>query len=235
MKVKDTANQAEKYVCIEVSDTGAGISDSIQSRIFEPFFTTKGIGEGTGLGLAIVYGIVKNHNGSIDLESVAERGTTFRFYLPVAPAEQKAITDEAVPAQISKQNHRNGHRTVLLVEDEEMMVLLLKKTFSKHGYKVLVALDGEEALNLFQHHKQEIDVVLLDMGLPKKAGWDVILKMKEENPQVSVVVSSGYIDPESRTKMYQAGVKDFIDKPYAPDAVVETLDSVIQRTELRVQ
>jgi two-component system, cell cycle sensor histidine kinase and response regulator CckA len=112
-----------------------------------------------------------------------------------------------------------------------MMVLLLKKTFSKHGYKVLVALDGEEALNLFHDHKLEIDVVLLDIGLPKKAGWDVILKMKEENPQVSVVVSSGYIDPESRAKMHQAGVKDFIDKPYTPDAVVEMLESVLEKAQ----
>jgi two-component system, cell cycle sensor histidine kinase and response regulator CckA len=111
------------------------------------------------------------------------------------------------------------------------MVLLLKKTFSKQGYKVLVALDGEEALNLFRQHKQEIDVVLLDIGLPKTAGWDVILKMKEEDPDVQVVISSGYIDPESKTRMHRVGVKDFIDKPYTPAAVVETVEAVLARTE----
>ena len=230
-KVKDTAAQAGQYVCIEVGDTGTGIPDSIRSRIFEPFFTTKGIGEGTGLGLAIVYGIIKNHNGAIDVESAPERGTTFRLYLPVAPAQQSAITDNAIRKQISERKQRNGQRTLLLVEDEEMMVLLLKKTLSKHGYKVLVALDGEEALNLFHHHKHEIDVVLLDIGLPKTAGWDVILKMKEEDPDVKVVISSGYIDPESKTKMQRVGVKDFIDKPYTPAAVVETLEAVLERTE----
>jgi DNA-binding response OmpR family regulator len=109
------------------------------------------------------------------------------------------------------------------------MVLLLRKTFAKHGYNVLVALDGEEALNLFQEHKHKIDVVLLDIGLPKKAGWEVILTMKEQNPQVSIVVSSGYIDPESKTKMYKAGIRNFVDKPYTPDAVVEILDAVIQQ------
>jgi PAS domain S-box-containing protein len=230
-KVKDTAAQAGQYVCIEVGDTGTGIPDSIRSRIFEPFFTTKGIGEGTGLGLAIVYGIIKNHNGAIDVESAPERGTTFRLYFPVAPAQQSAITDNAIRKQISARKQGNGQRTLLLVEDEEMMVLLLKKTLSKHGYKVLVALDGEEALNLFHHHKHEIDVVLLDIGLPKTAGWDVILKMKEEDPDVKVVISSGYIDPESKTKMQRVGVKDFIDKPYTPAAVVETLEAVLERTE----
>jgi two-component system cell cycle sensor histidine kinase/response regulator CckA len=230
-KIKDTAAQAKQYVCIEVGDTGTGIPDSIRSRIFEPFFTTKGIGEGTGLGLSIVYGIIKNHNGAVDVESAPDRGTTFRLYLPVAPAQQIAITDGAIPTPISEQKQPNGQKTVLLVEDEEMMVLLLKKTFAKHGYKVLVALDGEQALNLFHQHKQEIDVVLLDIGLPKTAGWDVILKMKEEDPDVKVVVSSGYIDPESRTRMHQAGVKDFIDKPYTPAAVVETLEAVLARTE----
>src|SRR4030095_14757178 len=230
-KVKDTSAQAGQYVCIEVGDTGTGIPDSIRSRIFEPFFTTKGIGEGTGLGLAIVYGIIKNHNGAIDVESAPERGTTFRLYLPVAPAQQNAITDNGIRKQISERKQRNGQRILLLVEDEEMMVLLLKKTLSKHGYKVLVALDGEEALNLFHHHKHEIDVVLLDIGLPKTAGWDVILKMKEVDPDVKVVVSSGYIDPESKTKMHRVGVKDFIDKPYPPAAVVETLEAVLERTE----
>jgi PAS domain S-box-containing protein len=230
-KVKEAAAQVGQYVCIEVGDTGTGIPDSIRSRIFEPFFTTKGIGEGTGLGLAIVYGIVKNHNGAIDVESAPERGTTFRLYLPVAPAQQSAITDDTIGTQISERKQRNGQRTLLLVEDEEMMVLLLKKTFLKHGYKVLVALDGEEALNLFHHHKHEIDIVLLDIGLPKTAGWDVILKMKEEDPDVKVVISSGYIDPESKTRMHRAGVKDFIDKPYTPAAVVETLEAVLDRTE----
>ena len=146
-----------------------------------------------------------------------------------AAREQQNTVDTALQAEVSQENGRNGHKTVLLVEDEEMMVLLLRKTFAKHGYNVLVALDGEEALNLFQEHKHKIDVVLLDIGLPKKAGWEVILTMKEENPQVSIVVSSGYIDPSSKAKMYKAGIRNFVDKPYTPEAVVEILDAVIQQ------
>jgi PAS domain S-box-containing protein len=226
--INDAGAQAREYVSIEVIDTGTGMSDRVRARLFEPFFTTKGIGEGTGLGLAIVYGIIKNHDGLIEVHSEPQRGTKFRLYLPTAREQQNSeITD--LQAQIFPENGRNGHKTVLLVEDEEMMVLLLRKTFAKHGYNVLVALDGEEALNLFQEHQQKIDVVLLDIGLPKKAGWEVILTMKEQNPQVSIVVSSGYIDPESKAKMYKAGIRNFVDKPYTPDAVVEILDSVIQQ------
>ena len=229
--INDAGAQAREYVCIEVIDTGTGMSDSVRARLFEPFFTTKGIGEGTGLGLAIVYGIIKNHDGLIEVQSEPQRGTKFRLYLPAA-REQQSVVDPALQAEISSENSGNGNKTVLLVEDEEMMVLLLRKTFAKHGYNVLVALDGEEALNLFQEHKQKIDVVLLDIGLPKKAGWEVILTMKQENPQVSIVDASGYIDPASKTKMYQAGIRNFVDKPYTPAVIVELLDTVIQQNRM---
>ncbi|HZA57375.1 MAG TPA: ATP-binding protein, partial [Candidatus Udaeobacter sp.] len=224
-EIKDGSTHATHYVCIEVSDSGIGMDDKVRKRMFEPFFTTKGVGEGTGLGLAIVYGIVKNHNGFIDVESTPERGATFRLYLPAAPSDTKTMTDEAMGTKISKRKRGSGQRTVLLVEDEELMVLLLRTSLSKHGYNVLVALDGDAAIDLFHRHKHEIDTVLLDIGLPKRAGWDVILRMKEENPRVHIVVSSGYIDPESRAKMYQAGVKDFVDKPYTTAAILESLEA----------
>jgi CheY-like chemotaxis protein len=229
-EIKDGAAQAPEYVCVEVIDTGMGIEDKVRTRIFEPFFTTKEIGEGTGLGLSIVYGIVKNHNGSIAVVSTPERGSTFRVYLPVVSPQQRAITDSIDRPQISKKRQHSRQQIVLLVEDEEMMVLLLKKTLEKNGYTVLVALDGEQALNLFDLHKEEIDIVMLDIGLPKKDGGDVVLKMKEEKPDLKVVVSSGYIDPESKAKMYRAGVRDFIEKPYRPAEIVEMLEAVGEKT-----
>lgn len=225
-EIRDSAAQAPDHVCIEVIDTGMGIEEKVRTRIFEPFFTTKDIGEGTGLGLSIVYGIVKNHNGSIDVVSTPQRGTTFRMKLPVTSPQQRALTDPSDRPQVSKKKQHSRQQIVLLVEDEEMMVLLLKKTLSKHDYTVLVALDGEEALNLFDLHKEEIDIVLLDIGLPKKDGGDVVLKMKEQRPDVKVVVSSGYIDPESKVKMHRAGVRDFIEKPYTPADIVEILEAV---------
>jgi two-component system, cell cycle sensor histidine kinase and response regulator CckA len=229
-EIKDDAAQAPEYVCVEVIDTGMGMEDKVRTRIFEPFFTTKEIGEGTGLGLSIVYGIVKNHNGCIDVVSTPERGATFRVYLPVVSPQQRAITDSIDRPQISKKRQHSRQQIVLLVEDEEMMVLLLKKTLEQNGYTVLVALDGEQALNLFDLHKEEIDIVMLDIGLPKKDGGDVVLKMKEEKPDLKVVVSSGYIDPESKAKMYRAGVRDFIEKPYRPAEIVEMLEAVGENT-----
>lgn len=182
------------------------------------------------MGLSIVYGIVKNHNGSIDVVSTPERGATFRIYLPVISAQQSALAHPIDRSQTSIKKQRSRRQIVLLVEDEEMMVLLLKKTLAKNGYTVLVALDGEEALNLFDLHKEEIDIVLLDIGLPKKDGGDVVLKMKKERPDVKVIVSSGYIDPESRANMYRAGVRDFIEKPYTPAEIVEMLDAVSEKS-----
>ena len=230
-KVQDGPAHAARYVCVEVSDTGMGMDDRVQSRIFEPFFTTKETGEGTGLGLAMVYGIVKNHNGFVDVKSKAEHGATFRVYLPVAPSEKKLITDEVIETSNSDRKRAGGQRTILLAEDEEAMVLLLRRTLPNHGYNVLAALDGEEAIDLYRRHKHEIDIVLMDIGLPKIAGWDVIRKIKEENPHAAIIVSSGYVDPEFRAKMHQAGVRAFLDKPYAANEIIETLEAICDRAD----
>ena len=229
-KLPNPTNLGAQAVCIEVADTGTGIDTAIRSRIFDPFFTTKKVGEGTGLGLAMVYAIVKNHNGAIDFDSEAKRGTTFRLYLPILPAQQKAAGNGANGASSKECQESAGQRTLLVAEDEPAMVLLLKKTLSEHGYNVLAALDGEEAVDVYQRHKHEIDAVLLDIGLPKLAGWDVLLKLKEENPDVHVLVASGYIDPEFKNKMRQAGVSDFISKPYMVETILAALAKVPKKS-----
>jgi CheY-like chemotaxis protein len=117
--------------------------------------------------------------------------------------------------------------TVLVAEDEEAMARLLERILTERGHRVLVARDGEEAVKLFGHYKRQVDVVLLDIGLPKLAGWDVVAKIRDENPNANVVVASGYIEPAVKYKMYQLGVKEFIYKPYMPDHVVETLQAFI--------
>jgi PAS domain S-box-containing protein len=223
-KVHDPVATAERYVCIEMKDTGAGMDAAVRNRIFEPFFTTKRAGEGTGLGLAIVYGIVKSHNGFINVDSELGRGTTFRLYFPVAPSEQKRPVDELPQSDLPAANERtNGKGTVLVVEDEENMVYLLRKALLRHKCGVFVALDGEQAIDLYQRHKQDIDVVLLDIGLPKLSGWDIIPRMKQENPNIRVFVTSGYLEPDLKFKLKQAGVQGFIEKPYTPDDVVQML------------
>jgi CheY-like chemotaxis protein len=120
-----------------------------------------------------------------------------------------------------------GGGTILIVEDEQLMLRLVEKVLLQHGYQVLVASDGEEAIEVYRRHKLEIDVVLLDVDLPKLTGWDVLLKMKEENPDVRVVIATGFLEPKMKTEMFRVTVKHFVDKPYMLDEVVETLQTLI--------
>src|SRR5262249_23683111 len=136
-------------MCIEVSDSGVGMDESVRKRIFEPFFTTKNVGQGTGLGLSVVYGIVENHNGFINVESKPESGTSFRVYFPVGRSLEKPTTDEIAEASFETTERPDGHGTILLVEDEKNMLDLLEKTLVRHGYRVLTAADGKTALNIY--------------------------------------------------------------------------------------
>jgi PAS domain S-box-containing protein len=216
----------DQYVCVELADTGTGIEAAIRERIFEPFFTTKGIGQGTGLGLSIVYGIVKNHNGFIDVESEPDRGTLFRLYLPVSHFEETKHSIEISGSKPSVPLISEGG-TVLVVEDEAPTVSLLQSALRQKGYDVLVATDGEQAVELYRRHKNHIDVVLLDLGLAKMAGWDVLLEMKQENPGVNVIVASGYIESALKSKIAAAGVKLFVEKPYVPEDLLRLIYSVL--------
>ena len=206
------------------------MEEEVRARIFEPFFTTKGIGEGTGLGLAIVYGIVKEHNGFIDVESEPGLGTTFRLYLPILRSERVSAVDEIVREEAASRKYANGRGTVLVVEDEEAMVRLLIEVLSKAGYQTLTAMDGQEAIDLYHHHKEEIDIVVLDLGLPKVTGFDVMRKLKEQNPGVSIIITTGYLQPELKPELLQAGVKDCIYKPYSVDDLVEKVGSLIEHS-----
>jgi DNA-binding response OmpR family regulator len=137
--------------------------------------------------------------------------------------------DRIPEPSLSRNQRANAPRTILVVEDEQLMLHLLEKFLSRQGYQVLVASDGEQAIEAYCHHKTEIDVVLLDVGLPKVKGMDVLLKMKDENPGVRVVIASGYLEPKVKTEMYRAGVNDFVDKPYMLPELLETLRSLTER------
>ncbi len=217
------------YICIAVSDTGTGMKDEVRGRIFEPFFTTKGIGEGTGLGLAIVYSIIKEHNGLIEVESVAGHGATFRLYLPIQSGEQ-SVANAPKKSAASGGIHASRSGTVLVVEDEAALVQLLKKLLSQAGYRVLAAMDGEEAIDLYQKHKTEIDVVLLDLGLPKITGFDVIPRLKEQNPGVNIIITTGYLEADLKAKLFRTGVKDCIHKPYLVDDVIERIGTLLENS-----
>ena len=134
-----------------------------------------------------------------------------------------------IPEASSSNQKAQAQRTILVVEDERIMLRLLERFLSRQGYQVLLAADGEQAIDGYCRHKTEIDVVLLDVGLPKVSGVDVFRKMKKENPEVRVVVASGYLDARMKTEMYRAGVKAFLDKPYLLPEMLETLRSVSER------
>jgi two-component system cell cycle sensor histidine kinase/response regulator CckA len=134
-----------------------------------------------------------------------------------------------IPEASASNRKDQAQRTVLVVEDERIMLRLLAKFLSRQGYQVLLAADGEQAIDGYCRHKTEIDVVLLDVGLPKVSGVDVFCKMKKENPDVRVVVASGYLDAQMKTEMYRAGVKAFVDKPYLLPEMLETLRSATER------
>jgi signal transduction histidine kinase/ActR/RegA family two-component response regulator len=223
-------SSAESYVSFVISDTGMGMDGEVRARIFEPFFTTKGVGEGTGLGLAIVYGIVKEHNGFIEVESAPGLGTTLRIYLPVVRSEGKSAVNELLTEESASRKYASGRGTVLVVEDEEAMVHLLIEALSRAGYQTLTAMNGEEAVDLYHQHTAEIDIVVLDLGLPKVSGFDVIHKLMEQRPSVSIIITTGYLQPDLKPELFQAGVKDCIYKPYVVDDLVEKVGFLIEHS-----
>jgi CheY-like chemotaxis protein len=205
--------KAPKYVFIEVSDTGEGMEEWVRRRIFDPFFTTKGPGKGTGLGLSVVFGIVKKHEGFIHVDSQPDHGTVFRIYLPAAMNNESAL-----PVQVKGTTFECGsagtRNTILIVEDNENTLDLLGKRFPQWGFRVLPAKDGEAALKIYRQHKGEIDLVLLDIGLPRISGEQVLSMIKENEPELAVVVAIGYIDPALKSNLLDAGVTAFVSKPY---------------------
>jgi PAS domain S-box-containing protein len=218
-----TDADAEAYTCIAVRDNGAGMTPEVRSHIFEPFFTTKERAKGTGLGLSVVYGVVNNHRGFVQVETARGRGTTFRIYLPVRRRrDETSVSDGTTFATGSREP-----QTILLVEDEEMLRDLAIQILQGEGYRVLSARDGLEAVDLFRSRRDEIGLVVCDLGLPKLGGRDVFLRMKEVKPTVRVIIASGYLEPAMRSEMLKAGVIDTIQKPYDFRELLVKIRSII--------
>jgi len=196
------------YVSLTVRDTGIGMDKGTMVRIFDPFFTTKGMGRGTGLGLASVYGIIKAHGGYIDGNSKKGHGSTFEIYLPAS--EKKVIEEKRLAIEVPK-----GKETILLVDDEEIVLDASEQMLEKMGYKVLVARSGKEAIELYKENKDKIDMVLLDMIMPGMGGGETYDRMKEVNPNVKVILSSGYSIDGRATEILERGCDGFIQKPFS--------------------
>ncbi|HEV3021311.1 MAG TPA: response regulator [Pirellulales bacterium] len=217
------------YMWFSVADTGCGMSPAVKERVFEPFFTTKDVGRGTGLGLAVVYGIVEQHGGAIDIESDVGRGTTFNVYLPISSGPRTPAARASAPA-------RGGEETVLVAEDEQVVRDLTVRILSRAGYRLLVAADGAQALELFRAHADSISLVLLDAIMPRLTGREVYQHIQQAKPGLPVVFASGY-DPETGQvrRLGEEGVK-ILHKPFDADALLravrEGLDHAPMRQEL---
>jgi PAS domain S-box-containing protein len=196
------------YVLLSVTDTGNGMAKETQERIFEPFFTTKEMGKGTGLGLASVYGIIKGHGGYIDVDSEIGRGTTFQIYLP---ASRKTTTEKAAE---TPENIFGGKETILLVEDEAMVLDVSVKMLGKMGYTVLSAKNGSEAIKAYNQNQKTIDMVILDMVLPEMDGGQVYDRLKEIHSDVKVLLASGYSVDSQAKQILSRGCNGFIQKPF---------------------
>ena len=196
------------YIMISIADTGTGMSKEPQSRIFEPFFTTKELGKGTGLGLASVYGCVKQHNGYITVESQEGKGTKFTIYLPLIKSTGPiaGVKEEAAIAP--------GKGSLLVVDDEPIYHEIITNIFGGLGYTVHCCAEGAEAVAFYSEHMSTIDVVILDMNMPKMTGLHCFEHLKEINPGVRVIVSSGYGDNSDREALRKEGVCAFVQKPY---------------------
>ena len=196
-----------KYVEISVSDTGVGIDKETRERIFEPFFTTKEMGRGTGLGLASVYGIIKSHGGYIEVSSEKEKGTTFTIHLPAS--EKEAVMETSTPTDLSK-----NFGTILLIDDEKMILDVGCELLEELGYTVLSALSGKEALEIFKKNSKKIDLVIMDMIMPGMGGGETFDHLRDINPDIKVLLSSGYSVDGQATKILRRGCNGFIQKPF---------------------
>jgi PAS domain S-box-containing protein len=208
------------YVLLTVRDSGSGMDKKTMERIFDPFFTTKGMGRGTGLGLASVYGIIKAHSGYIDVESKRGDGTTFSIYLPTS--EKKVIEERQKRAEVLM-----GTGTVLLVDDEAMILDVGAQMLRTLGYKVLLARSGKEAIELYKTNKDDVDMVILDMVIPDSDGGETYDKMKEINSNVKVLLSSGYSVSGHPREILERGCDAFIQKPFDIKGLSQKISEIL--------
>jgi len=211
-----------RYVVLEVTDTGIGMSPEIRAHLFEPFFTTKPRGKGTGLGLATVYGIVRQSGGHITVESAPERGATFRIYLPRVDSPPDALPGPgAIRAPVT------GTETVLLTEDDPLVRLLARTVLERAGYAVLTAAGGKEALILADDHRGPIHLLLTDVVMPEMSGRELMHHLAERRPEVKVLYVTGY----SEDAVAQHGVLDpgtaFLPKPFTPEVLTRKVREVL--------
>jgi PAS domain S-box-containing protein len=211
-----------KYVQITFTDSGVGMDKETQNRIFEPFYTTKEMGRGTGLGLASVFGIIKGHGGYIDVESEKGHGTTFCIYLPAS--SQRIFKNTESAPQIDEEG-----ATILLTDDEKMVLDVGVKMIKRLGYTVIEAKGGKEAIEIYEENEDKIDMVILDMILPETNGGEVFDKLRAINPNVKVLLSSGYSIDSQANEILKRGCDGFIQKPFSMKELSGKIREILSR------
>jgi two-component system, cell cycle sensor histidine kinase and response regulator CckA len=218
--------EAGEYVLLTVSDTGFGIEAAVLDRIFEPFFTTKTNGQGTGLGLAMVHGIVLQHGGIIKCYSEPGMGTSFKIYLPVSSSVR--ATDMASTREMPA----FGIETILLVDDDDRVREMGKEMIEMGGYSVLTADSGEEALEVYAGHREEISLIILDLIMPGMGGNCCLEELLRIDPDVKVLVASGYSANGLGHDVKEGGAKGFVSKPYDAKEILIAIRSLLDRGAL---
>ncbi len=211
------------YVELAVTDTGAGIAKDVIAHIFEPFFTTKEVGKGTGLGLSVVYGVVKSHQGFIYCESEPHQGATFTILFPAITEGKPQKQIETAPMRSSPE----GTETILLVDDEKSILETSRDTLILYGYTILTAESGEQAIEIYRTEKDKINLVVLDLIMPGKGGKNCLMELMAINPQVKILMTSGYSSSQQIEDLYNAGATGFINKPYRSDDFLASIRKII--------
>ncbi|MCW8131928.1 MAG: PAS domain-containing protein [Planctomycetota bacterium] len=210
-----------QYALLSISDTGHGMTPEVKARIFEPFFTTKGLSKGTGLGLATVYGIVRQSDGVIEVRSEPGQGASFRLYFPIVEGRPEHAEDEA------PQERMEGRETILLVEDEENVREICRLTLESHGYTVVAAANGQDALSAAGRHPGKIDLLLTDVVMPSMSGRQLAEEMQKRHAGLKIVYMSGYLDDAVIRHGVSEAHVNFVNKPFAPSMMVRKVREVL--------
>ncbi len=219
--VKPYGGKPGKFVKVSITDTGIGMDSATLKRVFDPFFTTKEKERGTGLGLASVYGIIKNHDGIISVESEPGQGSTFNIYLPVGSPKTVSKSER------NEVKYLEGTETILLVDDEQIIIDVAVQILKKMGYKVIVARGGKEAIGIYRQQGKKIALVILDLVMPDLSGGEVYDKLTAMDPDVKVLLSSGYSRDGKAGDILKRGCRGFIQKPFNINELSQKLREIL--------
>jgi CheY-like chemotaxis protein len=209
-----------RYVNLEVSDTGQGISAKEMHRIFDPYFTTKDVGKGTGMGLSVVHGIVKSHEGTISVKSEYGQGTTFSIFFPVV--EKQAVMETKTVEELPTGNER-----ILFVDDEESILFAGQKSLERLGYQVEVRRNPVEALEVCRANPDQFDLVITDMTMPKMTGDRLVQEIIKIRPDMPIIISTGFHENIDEEKARQVGIRQYIEKPLNRRILAEVVREVL--------